>query len=145
MTTQESIVSEARALIGLPFRHLGRGPFAFDCLGVVLQSFKCAGVLPAEVDFTGYSTNVSDYELEQHLDGSPHLERLSNWRESEPADILLQRFHVALPASHLRLITMRQGDALWGVHAGRRGVVEQRIMHIERNRAAYRLKEVAHG
>jgi hypothetical protein len=45
----------------------------------------------------------------------------------------------------LIVITMSHAGALWGVHAGRRGVVEQRIAHQERNVAAFRLKEVARG
>lgn len=103
--------------------------------------------MPQSFDFTGYTQNVADYELEQHLDASPFVERLSTWSEAQPADILLQRFHNSLPASHLILITQRAGDSLWGVHAALRlgGVVEQRIAHLERNRAAYRLKEVVHG
>lgn len=145
LTIADTIIAEARAKIGLPFRHHGRGPFAYDCLGLVLHACHCAGVIPLEVDDTSYSLNVADYELEQRLNAAPYFERLPHWREAQPADILLQRFHASLPASHLRLITRREGAALWSVHAGRNGVVEQRVMHLERNRAAYRIKEVTNG
>ncbi len=136
---------EARELIGAAYRHHGRGPFAYDCLGVVLKVAWACGFAPSTFDFKGYTQNVADYQLEQHLNASPYVERLSNWHDAQPGDILLQRFHSALPASHLILISDRQGNSLWGVHASRRGVVEQRICHLERNRAAYRLKEVVHG
>ena len=143
MNLTEQIVREARLLIGIPYRHLGRDVFGLDCLGVVLATFKSVGIIPIDVDFTDYSQNVADYELERHLNATPYFGRLSHWSEAQPGDILLQRFHVALPASHLRIVTIREGENLWAVHAGRRGVVEQRVVHLERNVAAYRLKEVA--
>jgi cell wall-associated NlpC family hydrolase len=145
MTTPDQIIAEARQLIGLPFRHHGRGPFGFDCLGVVLKTAWANGLVPDSYDFKNYTQNVADYELEQHLNDSPYVQRLSSWQEAQPADILLQRFHSSLPASHLIVISDRQGQTLWGIHASRRGVVEQRIAHLERNRAAFRLKEVQHG
>lgn len=145
MSTANTIVAHARQLIGFPYRHLGRGPFAFDCLGLVLTTLKRAGVMAEAFDFTNYSQNVADYELQQHLEASAYLDKLSTWKDAQPADILLQRFHSRLPASHLILISKREGSALWGVHAARRAVMEQRIAHLERNVAAYRLKEVAHG
>lgn len=147
MTTPENIVAIVRSLRGAQYRHHGRGPFAYDCLGVLLKALWCTGLAPASFNFTNYTQNVADYELQHHLEASPYVARLSNWREAQPADILLQRFYSALPASHLIVISMRQADALWGVHASNRSgfVVEQRIAHLERNVAAYRLKEVARG
>ena len=149
MTTPDQIVSQARSLVGAEYRHLGRGPLAYDCLGVVLEVCHRLDLVAVDFDFTNYTQRVADYELQQHLEASTYLEKLSSWREAQSADILLQRFHSALPASHLILITMRQGDALWGVHASNRGaarrVIEQRIAHLERNVSAYRLKEVARG
>jgi len=161
MATAETVITAARALVGAPYRHRGRGPIAYDCLGVVLTAGWRAGVVPDAFDFLEYSTNVADYELEQHLNACPYVERLAHWREAQPADILLQRFHNALPASHLILITQRadfaaaglatNGDGgrlhLWGVHASLRlgQVTEQGIVHLERNLAAYRLTGVAHG
>src|SRR5215213_2234064 len=104
------IIAAARALIGAQYRHRGRGPIGYDCVGVVLNSAWRAGVIPKTFDFTDYTQNVAYYELEQHLNQSPYVARLNNWREAQPADILLQRFHVALPASHLILITSRELD-----------------------------------
>ena len=144
MDLTEQIVSEARALEGAAYRHRGRGPIAYDCLGVVLKVLWRTGLAPESFDFTDYSQNVADYELQQHLDASPFVERLDSWRDAQPADILLQRFYSFLPASHLIVITRRENDALWGVHASNRvgKVVEQGIRHVERNIAAYRLKGV---
>lgn len=145
MTTAEKIVMQARSLQGATYRHRGRGPLAYDCLGMVLEVFKRLDLVAADFDFTDYTTNVADYQLQQYLEASPYLERLPNWRTALPADILLQRFHASQPASHLILISKRQAGALWGVHASLRSerVVEQRIAHLERNVAAFRLKEVA--
>jgi cell wall-associated NlpC family hydrolase len=147
MTSPDTIVAEARSLIGAPYRHLGRGPFAYDCLGVLIYVVKRCALVPVDFDFTDYGQDTAQYVLERHLNTSAYLERLPAWREALPGDILLQRFHLSLPASHLQLITLRDGDALWGVHASNRAarVVEQRIAHTERCLAAYRLKEVARG
>jgi cell wall-associated NlpC family hydrolase len=145
ISTAHQVVAHARRLVGFPYRHRGRGPIAYDCLGLVLAVCKSAGVVAEAFDFTDYTQNVADYELQQHLEASQYLDRLPSWKEAQPADILLQRFHVALPASHLIIISKREGPTLWGVHAARRAVMEQRIAHLERNVAAYRLKEVAHG
>lgn len=139
----DNIVKKARSFIGVPYRHLGRSLFGFDCLGLVLAVCKGAGVVAEAFDFTDYTQNVADYELQQHLEASQYLDKLPSWKEAQPADILLQRFHVALPASHLIIISKREGPTLWGVHAARRAVMEQRIAHLERNVAAYRLKGVA--
>lgn len=158
----ETVIAAARALTGAPYRHRGRGPIGYDCLGVVLVAGWRAGVVPESYDFTEYTTNVADYELEQHLNACPHVTRLDHWSDAQPADILLQRFHNSLPASHLILITKRQGFPaaglakngdggrlhLWGVHASLRlgQVTEQGIVHLERNLAAYRLIGVSrHG
>jgi cell wall-associated NlpC family hydrolase len=145
MPTTDQIIAEARTLIGLPYRHLGRGPFAVDCLGVLIHVLKASGLAPADFDFTNYGRVTADYELEQHLDEADQLERLATWHEAQPGDVLLQRFRKNLPASHLIIVTAKRNTSLWGVHAGRRGVVEVRVAHVERNLAAYRLKEVAHG
>lgn len=147
MSTAELVIAGARALVDAPYRHRGRGPIGYDCLGVVLKAAWGAGLVPESFDFTNYTQNVAYYELERHLNECPYVERLTTWRDAQPADILLQRFHIALPASHLILITKRESDSLWGVHAALRlgGVVEQRVAHLERNHAAYRLKEVVHG
>lgn len=36
-------VEEARKLVGRPFRHRGRGPVYYDCIGLLVASFKAAG------------------------------------------------------------------------------------------------------
>jgi cell wall-associated NlpC family hydrolase len=143
--TPETLIADARTLIGLPYRHLGRGPFAYDCLGLVLEVVKRAGLVPAGFDYQDYSENAEHYILEQQLDASGFLTRLDNWRVARPGDLVLQKFRVNLPASHLILVTNFDGTEWWGVHASRRGVVEQRIAHHERNHGAFRLKEVARG
>ena len=145
LTASQIVIAEARALIDAPYRHRGRGPVGWDCLGVVLNSAWSTGLVPRGFDFTDYTENVADYILEQHLDESGFLDRLSKWDLAQPGDILLQRFRKSLPASHLIIISTVERGGWWGIHASRRGVVEQRIAHFERCVAAYRLKEVAHG
>ena len=39
----EVVIREARTLIGVPWRHQGRKPWALDCAGLVILSFANAG------------------------------------------------------------------------------------------------------
>lgn len=38
------IVSQARALVGVPWRHMGRDPSGLDCLGLAMLAVRGAGV-----------------------------------------------------------------------------------------------------
>lgn len=39
----EKVVSHARSMLGVRWRHMGRKPWAVDCAGLVLLSLKAAG------------------------------------------------------------------------------------------------------
>lgn len=55
------IVKGARACVGARFRPQGRGPEAYDCLGVVLASARAAGVgLLARADYALGSCDVHE-------------------------------------------------------------------------------------
>src|SRR5690242_10724691 len=106
MSVAEIVIAEARALARAkaPYRHRGRGPVGWDCLGVVLKAAWATGLVPEDFDFTTYTENGADYVPERHLDESGYLDRLGSWELAQPGDILLQRFRKSLPASHLIII-----------------------------------------
>jgi cell wall-associated NlpC family hydrolase len=141
-TTPAAVVAEARKLIDKPYRHLGRGPVAYDCLGVLLTVAKATRQIDPDFDYRDYTEDTSHYQLE--LEIAKHMTRLRHWQDAEPGDVLLQRFHVAQPASHIIIISQRVGDYRWGIHASRRlgRCLEQIVAHYERNHAAFRLKGV---
>jgi cell wall-associated NlpC family hydrolase len=144
-TTPEAVVAEARKHEGEPYRHRGRTELGRDCLGLLLAVAKATGQLEPDFDYRDYTQDASTYQLVEEL--SKKMLRLDDWTTAQPGDVLLQKFHVALPASHIVILTERRGNHLWGIHASRftGRCVEQIVRHYERIHAAFRLKGVVHG
>jgi cell wall-associated NlpC family hydrolase len=47
-----ALIAAARRYVGVPFRHRGRGPRWFDCVGLVWRAYRDAGVeLPCPTDY----------------------------------------------------------------------------------------------
>lgn len=93
--TGADLIYNARALLGIPFRHQGRSRHGVDCIGLVVLSARACG-LAVSADRTDYPRDPVG-ALQPAL-----LARLSvvtdAWR---PGDVLLMRFgsepqHVAL-------------------------------------------------
>lgn len=118
-----SVIAAARALIGKPFRHMGRGPTHYDCGGVIVAAYAAIGVVVHDIQV---------YGREPHMDGlRSTLQRTFGEPVTDGAragDVLLMRFlrephHLALVADH------PSGIGLSMIHAdgsvGR--VVEHRI------------------
>ena len=79
-----TMLSTARMHIGAKWRHLGRNPWAIDCIGLIIVSFRSGGI---------YLHNVTHYKKEPWNDG---LE-----------DYLLEHFGNPLPVNDRRI-----GDVL---------------------------------
>lgn len=79
-----AMLAAARSHIGAKWRHLGRKPWAIDCIGLVIVSFRAGGI---------YLYNATHYKKEPWNDG---LE-----------DYLLKHFGEPLPAGKMRV-----GDVL---------------------------------
>lgn len=136
------IVAAAKRYEGEPYRHRGRNQFGRDCLGLLLAVLKDTGQIDPNFDFHDYTKDVTRYVLEREM--NKHLLRLAAWHDAEPGDVVLQKFHLSYPASHIVIITNKRAGQWWGMHnslvVGR--CVEQRLAHHERNFAAYRLPGV---
>ena len=145
--TRDEFIAAVRLFNGAPYRHLGRSPLGVDCLGVLVCAAHDLGLIPREVDRREYSRNVADYTLVEEIEASGYLERLPQWTDARPGDVLLQKFHKRLPASHVLIVTKFDGQYWTVLHASRasKRVEEVRLAHPERCFAAYRMKGVADG
>ncbi len=63
--TRTEIVTAARALIGVPWRHQGRTLRGLDCIGLLVEVAKTLGV--HYVDRTDYSRDPTHHALLDHL------------------------------------------------------------------------------
>lgn len=133
-------VQIAQSFEGVPWRHRGASRLGIDCLHLVIVAGKQAGLIPSSYLAPAYSRNTSSYELLESLKQSGYVNELESWRQAERGDLLVQKFHVKLPASHLLIVTKRTESQWWAVHAGLRQVVTQRLIHHERCVSAFRFK-----
>jgi cell wall-associated NlpC family hydrolase len=115
------ILDEARALLGVPWRHLGRSVSGVDCIGLVLVAAARAGVvLP---DPAPYARVPSSQALRQgiaaHLDAVP-LDAV------QPGDVLVM--NAGLYAGHVGLAGLHPtygAPSVLHAFAQRRKVVEE--------------------
>ena len=80
-----------RDLLGLPFRHRGRGPDAYDCYGLVLEISKRQGIILFD---TGYP---EDDQAQQALIGN----NLHRWKACEPGPGAVLLFRRGALAQHV--------------------------------------------
>ena len=62
-TDKAAALKMARSLIGAKWRHLGRKPWAIDCIGIVIVSLRAGGV---------FMQDRTDYGREPWNDGLEH-------------------------------------------------------------------------
>lgn len=132
------VLAAARALVGTPWRHLGRSPAGIDCIGLVLLAGRGAGItLP---DPAPYAREPSSQALREglaaQLDQVP-LDALL------PGDVLA--FNVGLYAAHVGIFSIHPDyNVAAVVHAylPRRVVVEEVLEPIiPQLTGAYRWRE----
>ena len=145
--TREQFIAVVRSFDGVPYRHLGRSRFGVDCVGVLLCAAQELGIVPSDADWREYTQNVADYTLVEEIEASGYLTRLAEWTDAREGDVLLQKFHKRLPASHILIVTKFDGSYWTALHASRssKRVEEVRVAHPERCFAAYRMKGVGDG
>lgn len=122
------LVTAARKYLGAPFRHRGRGPKYFDCVGVGLQAFRDCGVtLP---DFRLYGSEPHQDGLLTHLRAALGEEVLAapvRMADLAVGDVVVLRFDVE--PHHVGLLGDYRFGGLSLIHAdGHTGrVVEHRL------------------
>lgn len=117
-----ALTAAARAYVGCPFRHRGRGPARFDCAGIIWRAYHdCGTDLPdfllygGEPHRDGLLTHVTAALGEPVHIGPPPMDAL------QVADVLLMRFehephHLVIVADYvLGGLSLIHADG----HAGR--------------------------
>lgn len=124
MTTQDVFISHARSMIGVPWRHRGRKPWAVDCLGLLVLSLRAAGLEPKDkLDYSRHPWKAGlKKSLMEHF-GKP----VSDMR---PGDVALMRWPEHPEPAHVAIVG-EIGGRLTLIHAYNRGaicaVVEQHV------------------
>lgn len=102
MKTDKSAALEmARSLIGAKWRHLGRKPWAIDCIGIVIVSLRAGGVLMQDRTDYGREPWNDGLEHDLHLhfgDPLPIAER-------QAGDIVLMKDEMQPAPGHVGIIT----------------------------------------
>ena len=121
MTGPERVVAHARSMIGVPWRHQGRKPWAVDCIGLVIVAMRAAG-WPGPIDVPrGYGREPWDDQLRAGLRRHFGEPVSGDWM---PGDIALFRWGKGEP-SHVGIIADHPHGGLSIIHASNRpGVVE---------------------
>jgi cell wall-associated NlpC family hydrolase len=115
------ILDQARTLLGVPWRHMGRSTAGLDCIGLVWLAARQAGVALPEPP--PYAREPQDHALRAAL----HLHLLPVALDAtRPGDVLL--FNLGLYAGHLGLAGQHPAYGVPSVvhaHLPRRAVVEE--------------------
>lgn len=117
------IEAAARAEIGRPFRPQGRGPWAYDCLGLVLWSLRSAGLMVESPAYPLRGNCVCDAREALLRAGLHEIEA----GMAVPGDVLL-----AVAGTRQLHLAIRSSFGLIEAHAGLRRVVERSLGKRER-------------
>lgn len=119
-TDLAACLATARSLVGAKWRHLGRKPWAIDCIGIVIVSLRAGGI--EMIDDTNYGREPWNDGLERHLE--MHFGKPLPVSERRAGDVVLMQDDMQPAPGHVGLIT--DVDSL--IHSySMEGVVEHGI------------------
>lgn len=94
-------IEKARSLKGAKWRHLGRKPWAIDCIGIIVLSLEAGGIIMN--DRTNYGREPWNDGLENDLEA--HFGKPFPVSEREAGDIVLMQEYAKKAPSHVGIIT----------------------------------------
>lgn len=125
MTGPERVVAHARAMLGVPWRHQGRKPWAVDCAGLVVLAFAAAGWPTAKNSPARYGREPWDSMLERTLEYQFGPPTQDPWQQG---DVAMFRWGKGEP-SHVGIIANHPVSGLSIIHsANTTGVVESGLV-----------------
>ncbi len=123
MTPQQRCVQTARSYIGTKWRHLGRQPWAIDCIGLLVHSVAAGGIQMCD------RTNYSRAPWRDGL----RAELVAHFGEAidgdlEPGDVVLIQWPSIPEPSHVAIVGDYAHGGLSLIHAHSDfGVAEHRL------------------
>lgn len=112
------LIVEARAWLGVPFRHQGRGRTGVDCAGFLVELMRAAGELPS--DYTE-PANYGRQPQRELFDIVQRYCKPAGTRVQFPGALVLVRWLPQSPPSHVGLCT---GETMIHCYQRAGGVVE---------------------
>jgi cell wall-associated NlpC family hydrolase len=117
--TSAAIVAEARAWLGVPWRHQGRSRSGIDCVGLVVRVAQA--LLLSDYDSAGYGRRAQGQGFVEHFRSNMDGVAIP---EAGPGDVLV--FADRAYPCHCGFLTQRLGQPhLLHAHALRRQVIEE--------------------
>jgi len=109
----ERLVTAARALLGVRWRHEGRSLNGLDCVGLLICAGRAVGLLPTGFDVRGYPRRPRDHTL---------IKRLAEFCDRVPVAAMAMGDAVAFVGSerlpcHVGLVSRRGGARPGLIHA----------------------------
>ena len=147
----KGVAERAKALIGKPYKHLGRGAHGVDCLGLAAYALdkRVEDYVPADMGDTGYFVDVSWDRKKKSAENRANSELLTQfvsqhllevqWSVMKAGDLIT--FSVKLGEGYPDHVGIFIGDGQF-VHATKDGVVEQELTQnwLARTIGCYRIK-----
>lgn len=100
-TDLDAMLATARSLVGAKWRHLGRKPWAIDCIGIVIVSLRAGGI--EMIDDTNYGREPWNDGLERHLE--MHFGKPLPVAERRAGDVVLMQDDMQPAPGHVGVIT----------------------------------------
>lgn len=140
MMTRNDVITEARSWLGVRWLHQGRNRAGVDCVGLLFCTADKLGY-PVS-DIRNYSRASDGVLFESTL--NTFFDRLPEWQEALPGDILCMRWGTVAP-QHCLILTERTNDVWRAIHS----VTDQCVMehrldlpYLRRIHSAYRFRDI---
>lgn len=148
MQQKSTLYEYARAYLGVPFKHMGRGPNGLDCGGLVIRTYADAGIALPDLGRYGRNPNNNGQLMDvvREAFGPPVWEGDGDPVGAKaailPGDVVVFKFQIQ--PKHMAIAAPNSAFGIGAIHADSsqsvRKVVEHGLIdwHLERVRSVFR-------